>query len=94
MSGVQLLQRIRQGASSVTVSATRDGGPIVAWETELASLSDSIVVSQGNSVVIVDAQAQVFNPEVEGAPVVTNLLRLGEVTHTPSMLVGILCSKV
>ncbi len=67
VSGVQLLQRIRQGASSVTVSATRDGGPIVAWETELASLSDSIVVSQGNSVVTVDAQAQVFNPEVQGS---------------------------
>ena len=64
---MQLLQRIRQGASSVTVSATRDGGPIVAWETELASLSDSIVVSQGNSVVTVDAQAQVFNPEVQGS---------------------------
>ena len=60
-NAVTVSQRIRAGASALTVSGSTGNGEGNGWETDLAALSDSAIVTNDKTVVTVDSQAQVFD---------------------------------
>lgn len=73
ISSVSVTQRQRVGASAVTVSGLPGNGQ-GGWETDLAALSDSAIVSDGEMAVTVDPRAQVFNVQTGGNTGITAAL--------------------
>ena len=76
-SVVTVAQRIRFGASALTVSGTSASGEGGGWETDLAALSDSAIVANDKTAVTVDSQAQVFDAMKGGNSAVAEALTEG-----------------
>ena len=76
IGSVVIVQRKRAGTSAITVSAMTVTGQS-SWETDLASLSDSVIVANGQTAVTVDSQAQVFDVQKGGNVEIDKVLTSG-----------------
>ena len=76
-SEVAIAQRIRAGASALTVSGISVSGEGDGWETDLAALSDSAIIANDETAVTVDSQAQVFDAMKGGNSAIAQALTDG-----------------
>ena len=76
IGSVVITQRKRIGASAITVSGMTITGES-SWETDLASLSDSVIVANEKTAVTVDSQAQVFDVQKGGNVEIDKVLTSG-----------------
>ena len=86
IGSVVIAQRKRVGASAITVSGMTDTGQS-GWETDLASLSDSVIVANGPTAVTVDSQAQIFDIQKGGNAEIGEVLTSGR-GYSHAVVVG------